>query len=76
MIQRNKGKCNCRRTTLEHIGDTTGSLAAFGSIGLVVMMTSQRSNGRKTEQPKPRKVNDTKGKYPNLTRSKECHVQE
>jgi len=47
MIQRIRGKCNCRRTTLEHISDTTGSLTAFGSIGSVVMMMWQRSNGRK-----------------------------
>jgi len=47
MIQRIRGKYNCRRTTLEHINDTTGSLATFGSIGSVAMMMWQRSNGRK-----------------------------
>jgi len=41
-IQRNKGKCNWRRTTLEQIGDKTRSLVAFGSMGSVAMMTWQR----------------------------------
>jgi len=39
MIQRIRGKCNYRRKTLEHIGDTTRSLATFGSMGSVVMVT-------------------------------------
>ena len=64
MIQRIRDKCNCRRTTLEHIGDTTGSLAAFGSIGSVIMMTWKRSNGRKKQMAQPRKVNDTKEDIP------------
>jgi len=64
MIQRIQGKCNYRRKTLEHISNTTGSFAAFASIGLVVMMTWQRSNGRKNERPKSRKVNDTNKDIP------------
>ena len=64
MIQRIKGKCNYRRTTLEHNDDTIGSLVAFGSMGLVVMMMWQSLNGRKNERPKPRKVNDAKEDVP------------
>jgi len=46
MIHRIKGNCNYRRTTLEYICETSGSMVAFGSMGSVVMKTWQRSNGR------------------------------
>jgi len=64
MIQRIRGKCNDRRTTLEHIEDTTGSLVACGSIGSVVMMMWHRSNGRQKRTAQPMKANDKKENIP------------